>query len=155
MTNAERKRRHLAPNDACASCLSESETIAHVLRDFPKARQVWEAVVSPTKHSIFFSLPFPEWILQCVVNVAGIGSGDVRWSARFAMICWLIWKQRCSVTFGNIASNGTTWVSYGNLLVDGFTTTLGVRMWLRISLLRCVETETWVKLFGSILLGRY
>ncbi|KAK8715653.1 hypothetical protein V6N13_042981 [Hibiscus sabdariffa] len=126
MTNAERKRRNLAPSDACASCLSESETIAHVLRDCSKARQVWEAVVSPTKHSIFFSLPFLDWILQCVANVASIGSGDERWSAHFATICWLIWKQRSSVTFGNIASNESTWVSYGNMLVDDFTATLGM-----------------------------
>ncbi|KAL4377932.1 hypothetical protein GQ457_02G028840 [Hibiscus cannabinus] len=47
MTNAERKRRNLATSDVCASCQSEIETIVHVLRDCPRARQVWEAVVAP------------------------------------------------------------------------------------------------------------
>ncbi|KAK9015627.1 hypothetical protein V6N11_006726 [Hibiscus sabdariffa] len=35
MTNVERKRRHLAISDVCASCQSEAETIIHVLRDCP------------------------------------------------------------------------------------------------------------------------
>ncbi|KAK8577821.1 hypothetical protein V6N13_076504 [Hibiscus sabdariffa] len=123
MTNAERKRRHLASSDICASYHSEAETIVHVLRDCPKARQVWESVVEPAKISNFFSLPFPDWLLQYVLSGGSFGSSDERWAAQFTTICWLIWKQHCNADFDNTSSNGIAWVRYGNQLVDGFSAT--------------------------------
>ncbi|KAK8708126.1 hypothetical protein V6N13_059171 [Hibiscus sabdariffa] len=83
MTNAERKRRHLASNGICASCHSEAKTIEHVLRDCPKACQVWESVVQPVKISTFFSPPFPDWLLQCVSSGGSIDGSDECWATRF------------------------------------------------------------------------
>ncbi|KAL4279829.1 hypothetical protein GQ457_03G024220 [Hibiscus cannabinus] len=127
MTNAERKRRHLATSDVCASCQSEIETIVHVLRDCPRARQVWEAVVAPAQLAVFFSLPFSDWILQCVTNVANVGTGDERWAARFATICWLVWKQRCNTIFGTITLSGSAWVRFVVQSIDGLSTALDRR----------------------------
>ncbi|KAK8684969.1 hypothetical protein V6N13_040981 [Hibiscus sabdariffa] len=76
----------------------------------------------------FFSrFPFLDWILQYVSNVANIGSGDERWAARFATICWLIWKQRCNTIFGTTPLNGSAWIRYGTQGIDGFSTALGRR----------------------------
>ncbi|KAK8492147.1 hypothetical protein V6N11_082303 [Hibiscus sabdariffa] len=79
--------------------------------------------VDNTKISNFFSLPFPDWLLQCVSSGGSFGSSDERWAARFTTICWLIWKQRCNADFDNISSNGIAWVRYGNQIVDGFSAT--------------------------------
>ncbi|KAK9010379.1 hypothetical protein V6N11_036890 [Hibiscus sabdariffa] len=127
MTNVERKRRNLATSDVCARCQSEIETIVHVLRDCPQARQVWEAVVVPAQLATFFSLPFSDWILQCVTNVANVGTGDERWAARFATVCWLIWKQRCNTIFGTTTLSGSAWVRFVVQNIDGFFTVLDRR----------------------------
>ncbi|KAK8983129.1 hypothetical protein V6N11_057883 [Hibiscus sabdariffa] len=110
-----------ATSDVCASYQSEIETIVHVLRDCPRARQVWEAVVAPAQIAAFFSLPFSDWILQCVPTVANVGVGDERWAARFATICWLIWKQRCNTIFGATSFNGPAWVSFVVRSLDGYS----------------------------------
>ncbi|KAL4283171.1 hypothetical protein GQ457_16G011860 [Hibiscus cannabinus] len=127
MTNVERKRRHLATSDVCASYQSEAETIIHVLRDCPRARQVWEAVVPSSQLVPFFSLSFSDWIMQCVRIIANIGLGDDRWPARFATICWLIWKQRCNVIFGTNTLRDSAWMRFVVQSVDGYFTILDRR----------------------------
>ncbi|KAK8527140.1 hypothetical protein V6N12_054365 [Hibiscus sabdariffa] len=59
------------------------------------------------------------------------------------MFCWLIWKQRCNATFGKVISNGTTWVRYGNQLVDGFTTTLNRGNNIELWAMHDVLTHAW------------
>ncbi|KAL4272707.1 hypothetical protein GQ457_13G011180 [Hibiscus cannabinus] len=123
MTNVERTRRHLASSDLCVICCTEAETIEHALRSCSKARQAWESVVRPAKISTFLSLPFTDWILQCVTDVAGIGVGDDRWAARFSIFCWLIWKERCNIVFNHNVNHGSSWIRYGNQLVDAWSGT--------------------------------
>ncbi|KAK8975153.1 hypothetical protein V6N11_058200 [Hibiscus sabdariffa] len=99
----------------------ENETIEHALRSCSKARQAWESVVQSAKISTFLSLPFTDWILQCVTDVAGIGVGDDRWAARFSVFCWLIWKQQCNIVFNHNVNHGSSWIRYGNQLVDAWS----------------------------------
>ncbi|CAN1810691.1 Putative ribonuclease H protein At1g65750 [Linum perenne] len=44
LTNAERMRRHMAVNGDCHRCLGIEESVLHVIRDCPFARQVWSSV---------------------------------------------------------------------------------------------------------------
>ncbi|KAK8690958.1 hypothetical protein V6N13_074482 [Hibiscus sabdariffa] len=78
--NLIHKRRHLASIDVCASCHSVVETIEYVLRASPRARQIWESIVRPDKVSTFFSIPFTDWLLQCVSSIASIVGRDEPWA---------------------------------------------------------------------------
>ncbi|KAL4295874.1 hypothetical protein GQ457_12G003750 [Hibiscus cannabinus] len=66
LTNDERARRHLTSSDRCSICNNGTETMDHVLRLCPSVRQVWESVIALEKLSLFVSLPFDNWLLQCL-----------------------------------------------------------------------------------------
>ncbi|KAK8542716.1 hypothetical protein V6N12_015301 [Hibiscus sabdariffa] len=96
-------------------------TIEHALRSYPTARRVWEALVRPEKHPIFFSLPFTEWLRQCVSNAASIEWGDDLWDMHFSVFCWIIWKQRCAAVFGKNTSQRFAWIQYRNQLIESIS----------------------------------
>ncbi|KAK9011122.1 hypothetical protein V6N11_043979 [Hibiscus sabdariffa] len=115
LTNEERVHRHLSDSERYSICNNGTESIEHALRLCSKARQVWESMVPPSKLSLFDSLSFENWLLQCVKNVAGIGVGDDLWNTRFAVTCWLIWKTRCANIFGSVEFNGEGLARYSSV----------------------------------------
>ncbi|KAK8650323.1 hypothetical protein V6N13_139968 [Hibiscus sabdariffa] len=92
----------------------------HVLRLCPQVRQLWSATIAPDKFSLFDSLDFDTWILQCFKHVAGIGVGDDVWPTRFSVICWLVWKKRCATVFGGASLHGVVLARYGNTIAAEF-----------------------------------
>ena len=54
MTNEARWRRRISDNKWCGNCVTEVETLAHVLRDCPKARKVWEVFIKLDEREMFF-----------------------------------------------------------------------------------------------------
>lgn len=72
-TNVYRARLGLASDDICPSCSIHSETIQHMLRDCPTARQVWESLISPTNATNFFSLPLVPWLKAQAMSAGLMG----------------------------------------------------------------------------------
>lgn len=54
LTNVERARRSLAQHVDCERCGTLEESLLHVLRDCPKARDTWMRLVQPGKWHEFF-----------------------------------------------------------------------------------------------------
>ncbi|KAK9025200.1 hypothetical protein V6N11_065096 [Hibiscus sabdariffa] len=123
----QRARRHLTGSDRCSVCDNGTESIEHVLRLCPQARQVWETMITPGKLSVFESLPFDTWLLQCFNNIDGIRVGNDIWNTRFAMICWLIWKTRCATVFGSVGLHGVVLARYNNIVAAEFAATHACR----------------------------
>ncbi|KAL4335865.1 hypothetical protein GQ457_07G013980 [Hibiscus cannabinus] len=127
LTNAERGRRNLVDSDRCSVCNTGTESIEHALRLCPQVRQVWEAMIASDKLSVFDSLPFDTWLLQCFNSIAGIGVDNVIWSTQFAMTCWLIWKAHCTIVFDGAGLYGVGLARYGRILAAEFADTHACR----------------------------
>ncbi|KAL8138115.1 hypothetical protein V2J09_004116 [Rumex salicifolius] len=41
LTNAERKRRHMAESDVCSLCHNKEETLTHLFKDCPPTKEIW------------------------------------------------------------------------------------------------------------------
>ncbi|KAK8649526.1 hypothetical protein V6N13_130254 [Hibiscus sabdariffa] len=77
-------------------------------------------MITPGKLSLFDSLSFETWLLKCFKNVAGIGIDDDIWNMRFAVTCWLIYKNCCANVFGGVGLHGEGLVRYGSLVAAEF-----------------------------------
>ncbi|KAK8562688.1 hypothetical protein V6N12_010759 [Hibiscus sabdariffa] len=98
LTNAEQVLRHCAELDVSEICHGGCEDIDHVLRSCSAAKGVWEWVIPLGNRFEFFDLPFIDWLQRNLFATAS-ASSDTDWSARFAIICWLLWKRRCALIF--------------------------------------------------------
>ncbi|KAL4302962.1 hypothetical protein GQ457_10G024650 [Hibiscus cannabinus] len=103
LTNAERYRRHLAPSTICDIYGYHTEDMDHILRHCVTARDIWSRVIRPELLVAFLQIPFDEWFKCNLVSTSGPMYGE-RWKSRFAIYCWLLWKDRCSAVLdsGNI-----------------------------------------------------
>ncbi|KAK8700343.1 hypothetical protein V6N13_018742 [Hibiscus sabdariffa] len=90
--------RHCAELDVSEICHGGCEDIDHVLRSCSAAKGVWEWVIPLGNRFEFFDLPFIDWLQRNLFATAS-ASSDTDWSARFAIICWLLWKRRCALIF--------------------------------------------------------
>ncbi|KAK8614387.1 hypothetical protein V6N13_122747 [Hibiscus sabdariffa] len=81
----------------------------------------WESNRTFSIRSAYKALKVAGAATLCVPTVANVGVGDERWAARFATICWLIWKQRCNTIFGATSFNGPAWVSFVVRSLDGYS----------------------------------
>ncbi|KAK8998044.1 hypothetical protein V6N11_012576 [Hibiscus sabdariffa] len=112
--------RNFTTRSAYTALNEENVGNEHVLRLCPQVRQLWSATIAPDKFSLFDSLDFDTWILQCFKHVAGIGVGDDVWPTRFSVICWLVWKKRCATVFGGASLHGVVLARYGNTIAAEF-----------------------------------
>ncbi|KAL4376038.1 hypothetical protein GQ457_02G035350 [Hibiscus cannabinus] len=99
LTNAERCQRHLASSDLCSICNQDSEIVDHVLRKCFVTKRVWQYVIAPDKLQGSYALSFLVWFDR---NIRGAGTftyAGGNWATRFSVICWLLWKCRCSFLF--------------------------------------------------------
>ncbi|KAK9046564.1 hypothetical protein V6N11_052450 [Hibiscus sabdariffa] len=96
--------------------LSGREDIEHVLRSCTAAKGVWTRAVPRAAQEIFFSLPFRDWLSDNLFSASFV-PGDVAWGVCFAILCWLLWKRRCSFLFGSDEGVLEHILSRGNRMV--------------------------------------
>ncbi|KAL8151271.1 hypothetical protein V2J09_021079 [Rumex salicifolius] len=105
-TGMERRRRGLTQDDRCPVCRRAPETLAHLLRDCRKIKQVWLSFIpnhllnSPV--SDFFSWDHKPWMLKNL-EIGGPAAQIPNWNITFATIVWWAWKWRNSIVFNNPA----------------------------------------------------
>jgi len=63
MTNVERFRRHIRESEICQVCKAASETIIHLLRDWPDGWYL-EEVGASTATTCFFTKSLLEWLFE-------------------------------------------------------------------------------------------
>ncbi|KAK8691458.1 hypothetical protein V6N13_074968 [Hibiscus sabdariffa] len=100
----------------CEVCGSGREDIEHVLRSCTAAKGVWTRAVPRAAQEIFFSLPFRDWLSDNLFSASFV-PGDVAWGVCFAILCWLLWKRRCSFLFGSDEGVLEHILSRGNRMV--------------------------------------
>ncbi|CAN1810690.1 Putative ribonuclease H protein At1g65750 [Linum perenne] len=92
LTNAERMRRHMAVNGDCHRCLGIEESVLHVIRDCPFARQVWSSVGFQSDNPFLASTDLNSWIDSLVRHDQALLLG---------IVCWYLWKARNEEVFTN------------------------------------------------------
>ncbi|KAL4378618.1 hypothetical protein GQ457_02G035470 [Hibiscus cannabinus] len=118
LTNAKRFWRHLTVSALCDVCGSAMEDMDHILRHCRPARGLWSRVVQPAFLSVFLNMPFDEWLRNNIGQSIDTPWYGPRWEARFAVFCWLLWKDRCSVVIGSDFNPKDDLLFRGNRLVD-------------------------------------
>ncbi|KAL4291581.1 hypothetical protein GQ457_14G017740 [Hibiscus cannabinus] len=118
LTNAERFRRHLAPSVVCSICSLGVEDMDHVLHHCSMARNIWPRVVPPSMLDEFLHRPFITWLRDNLLYQHSNQLLAEGWSCRFAILCWLLWKDRCNAIFNPIESNRDDPLIRGSILMD-------------------------------------
>ncbi|CAN1809534.1 Putative ribonuclease H protein At1g65750 [Linum perenne] len=93
LSNAERRRRHMADVDDCQRCRTCTEDTLHAVRDCQVAREVWSTFVPPELASHFFSDSLQVWLQK--------GLRHVEFGLAFGIIIWVLWKARNEAIFEN------------------------------------------------------
>ncbi|CAN1181547.1 Putative ribonuclease H protein At1g65750 [Linum perenne] len=106
LTNAERNRRHLCQSAACSRCGCSSESVIHILRDCPIARQTW-SLLGIHQNSTNWQDPPGNWIVSGLCHDSNL---------LFGIAAWMLWKSRNESVFSDasatpiqIASRVKTW----------------------------------------------
>ncbi|KAK8676449.1 hypothetical protein V6N13_142023 [Hibiscus sabdariffa] len=92
----EEVRRHSAEVDLCDICMHGREDIDHVLRMCIVAEGTWSRLIPP--------------------ELTFVPSDD-DWFVRFTILCWLLWKRRCSLVLVPVMGAMEDFISKGNRLV--------------------------------------
>ncbi|WCJ38142.1 Polynucleotidyl transferase ribonuclease H-like superfamily protein [Euphorbia peplus] len=98
MGNFERSRRNFTNSDMCSICNRDPETTLHILRDCPKAKQVWSSFIPNSLLSYWFNLNLQDWIMY---NLNSFKHPDFLkdWKVFFSHTIWWIWRWRCISIF--------------------------------------------------------
>ncbi|CAL8995128.1 unnamed protein product [Prunus brigantina] len=75
LTNEQRARRQLTSDPSCSVCDGFSESIVHLLRDCPRANEVWRAVGLPSKVSALSHADVKPWLIGNLGAKAFWGAG--------------------------------------------------------------------------------
>ncbi|KAK8521394.1 hypothetical protein V6N12_005301 [Hibiscus sabdariffa] len=78
---------------------NDSETVDHVLYKCSVAKRVWQGVIAPDKLQGFYAMPFLVWFDRNIRDGGTFTYARENWASRFSVICWLLWKCRCSSLF--------------------------------------------------------
>lgn len=96
-TNASIAAPHIADSasSSCPFCHAQ-ETLLHVLRDCPRAINVWAHLVAPHHHQGFFCCPLWDWMVTYLQQPwSSVNSNNVdKDGVLFAATVWLVWKDR-------------------------------------------------------------
>ncbi|CAN1824284.1 Putative ribonuclease H protein At1g65750 [Linum perenne] len=76
MTNTGRKRRNLTDDDSCAYCLTQAESVLHMLRDCEAAKEIWKHFHQFNSSSDKWNLGLHDWASIWVRNSEEIESRD-------------------------------------------------------------------------------
>ncbi|KAK8628571.1 hypothetical protein V6N13_009158 [Hibiscus sabdariffa] len=118
VTNAKRFWRHLTSSALCDVCGGAMEDMDHILRHCKTARGLWRRVLQPAFLSDFLHMPFDEWLRNNIGHSIDTPFYGPCWEARFAVFCWLLWKDRCSAVLGLDYNPKDDILFRGNRLVD-------------------------------------
>ncbi|XP_056690476.1 uncharacterized protein [Spinacia oleracea] len=90
--------RHMISSDVCMCCQNVTEDSIHILRDCPKAREVWEHFGISTN---FFTTPLHQWIQSNLTHPPPPPHNQITlpWRTLFPSIIWTLWKRRNSIIF--------------------------------------------------------
>ncbi|KAK9042674.1 hypothetical protein V6N11_017740 [Hibiscus sabdariffa] len=115
LTNRERVCRHLASSPGCTLCNGGDESVLHALRDCPFTVSIWSRVVKPSELSRVLSLLFADWFNSNLHGRGKFTEDSECWEYLFLVLCWLLWKRRCSLIMD------PSFVDQGDLLVRGLS----------------------------------
>ncbi|KAK8620401.1 hypothetical protein V6N13_066880 [Hibiscus sabdariffa] len=101
----------------CEVCHGGPENIEHVLRSCLAAKGVWGKIIPPESRDVFYTIPIHEWLTG---NMFGTPRdiSDENWSIRFIILCWLIWKRRCSFVLASEVRRMEDILTSGDRLVE-------------------------------------
>ncbi|KAE8681746.1 hypothetical protein F3Y22_tig00111309pilonHSYRG00080 [Hibiscus syriacus] len=89
----------LTNNHSFPTCGAATETVIHVIRDYPPSRHLWLRIVPQSACSNFFGTDLHSWITQNINMQRPLRDGDPSWFSFFAALIWLIWKQMNDYVF--------------------------------------------------------
>ncbi|KAK8613541.1 hypothetical protein V6N13_101300 [Hibiscus sabdariffa] len=99
----------------------------HILCHCVTARGLWARVIHPELLVEFLHISFDVW-LQCnLTSTYGSTYGD-RWDSWFAIYCWLLWKDRCSVVLDSDHVPREDVLARGDRLVSECVSVLSSRL---------------------------
>ncbi|KAK8579321.1 hypothetical protein V6N12_069647 [Hibiscus sabdariffa] len=86
----------------------------------PIWKKIWSLPIPqrPDFLSDFLHMPFDEWLRNNISRSIDTPLYGPRWEARFAVFCWLLWKDRCSAVLGSDYNPKDDILFRGNRLVD-------------------------------------
>ncbi|CAL1398112.1 unnamed protein product [Linum trigynum] len=85
LTNVERKRRKLTTDDRCCFCNAGPENAEHVVKNCPRAKQVWN-ILGIKDDYLTVAFPFADWLVKRLHSEKD--------GLLFGMTAWYLWKQR-------------------------------------------------------------
>ncbi|KAL2898889.1 hypothetical protein RDABS01_023971 [Bienertia sinuspersici] len=98
LCNANRLKRRLTDDPRCPQCQGDEETLIHMLRDCPVAREIWRQVGGSSRYNHFFQGDLNTWLVN---NLKAEGlSYSNQWPTYFAITIWWTWRWRNCVAFG-------------------------------------------------------
>ncbi|KAK8580210.1 hypothetical protein V6N12_070494 [Hibiscus sabdariffa] len=103
----------MTSSPGCSLCNGGGESIVHALRDCPFAVSVQRRVVHPSKLSLFMSMPFLDWFTTNLRVKGRFTVASNSWEYLFSMLCWLLWKRRCSIIMDR------SFIEHGDILLVG------------------------------------
>ncbi|PRQ51455.1 putative ribonuclease H-like domain, reverse transcriptase zinc-binding domain-containing protein [Rosa chinensis] len=98
LTNVERVKRRLASDPSCPICHEHPETLIHMLRDCPSAKNVWNGVVCLDTIARSMQLDWYDWLAANTHCNRPCFDG-LKWCGVFVYTCWYIWKWRNMAVF--------------------------------------------------------
>lgn len=98
LCNHERRRRHLTSDGNCPVCHDVDESVEHVLRLCPKAKEIWKQLLGDRIMQRMENLDFRKW-MDCNLRGKGGGRHGEEWPNVFIITAWWIWKWRNDLVF--------------------------------------------------------
>lgn len=99
-SNERRYKRQLTLDPSCRICGGSSETVLHILRECPQAKEVWRAILLLLQVPHFFQHDLQPW-LSCNILNKNKGCAGLPWNTIFGFTCWYIWKWRNHCVFNS------------------------------------------------------
>ncbi|KAK7260924.1 hypothetical protein RIF29_27225 [Crotalaria pallida] len=99
LSNDGWKHRNLSQDGSCSTCRDGEETISHVLRDCPYAKQVWKFLVHTEDWDAFMAANMNDWMVSNLARISQFAR--VKWSILFGTVLETLWMRRNKKIFEN------------------------------------------------------
>ena len=83
----------------CPLCNEGSESIIHLLRDCPIAKDLWNSLHPPMASDAFFGNNPMTWIRYNCRNTSPSSTLGINWNTLFSFGIWTLWLHRNNVIF--------------------------------------------------------